>query len=149
MIEIIDEHFNVDQQFYLDKLETIAKELNINPEGTIVIKLGDQEESKNLNLQYLQKDYPTDVLSFPFNEELPDGFYIGDIFICYPIAEIQSKENNVSLQEELFRLMVHGILHLLGYDHEKDTGEMETLQEQLIEKYMKVTHDAAASPGDA
>ena len=137
MIEIIDEHFNIDQQFYLDKLETIAKELNINPEGTIVIKLGDQEESKSLNLQYLQKDYPTDVLSFPLNEELPDGFYIGDIFICYSIAGIQARENNVSLPEELFRLMVHGILHLLGYDHEKDTGEMETLQEQLIDKYMK------------
>ena len=137
MIEIIDEHFNVDQQFYLDKLETIAKELNINPDGTIVIKLGDREESKNLNLQYLEKDYPTDVLSFPLNEELPDGFYIGDIFICYPIAAIQAKENNVSLQEELFRLMVHGILHLQGYDHEKDTGQMETFQEQLIEKYMK------------
>ena len=137
MIEIIDEHFNVDQQFYLDKLENIAKELNINPDGTIVIKLGDREESKNLNLQYLEKDYPTDVLSFPLNEELPDGFYIGDIFICYPIAAIQAKENNVSLQEELFRLMVHGILHLQGYDHEKDTGQMETLQEQLIEKYLK------------
>jgi probable rRNA maturation factor len=137
MIEIIDDHFNLDQTLYLDKLEAIAKELNINPAGTIVIKLGDREESKNLNLQYLEKDYPTDVLSFPFNEELPDGLYIGDIFICYPIAEIQAKENNVSLQEELFRLMVHGILHLLDYDHEKDTGEMETLQEQLIDKYMK------------
>lgn len=137
MITIIDDHFKIDRQFYLDKLEAIAKELNINPDGTIVIKLGDREESKNLNLQYLEKDYPTDVLSFPFNEELPDGFYIGDIFICYPIAEIQAKENNVSLQEELFRLIVHGILHLIGYDHEKDTGEMETLQEQLIDKYMK------------
>jgi probable rRNA maturation factor len=137
MIEIIDDHFNLDRQFYLDKLEAIAKELNINPDGTIVIKLGDREESKNLNLQYLEKDYPTDVLSFPFNEELPDGFYIGDIFICYPVAGIQAKENNVSLQEELFRLMVHGILHLLGYDHEKDTGEMETLQEQLVDKYIK------------
>ena len=137
MIEIIDDHFNVDRQFYLDKLETIARELNINPQGTITIKLGDQEESKNLNLQYLEKDYPTDVLSFPLNEELPDGFYIGDIFICYPLAESQAKENNVSLPEELFRLMVHGILHLLGYDHEKDTGQMEILQEQLVDKYMK------------
>lgn len=137
MIELIHDDFKIDRQFYLDKLEAIAKELNINPDGTIVIKLGDREESKNLNLQYLEKDYPTDVLSFPFNEELPDGFYIGDIFICYPIAEIQAKENNVSLQEELFRLMVHGILHLLDYDHEKDTGQMETLQEQLIDKYMK------------
>lgn len=137
MIELIDDDFKIDQQFYLDKLEAIAKELNINPNGTIVIKLGDREEAKNLNLQYLERDYPTDVLSFPFNEELPDGFYLGDIFICYPIADIQAKENNVSLQEELFRLMVHGILHLQGYDHEKDTGQMETLQEQLIDKYMK------------
>jgi len=136
MIELIHDDFKIDRQFYLDKLEAIVKELNINPEGTIVIKLGDREESKNLNLQYLEKDYPTDVLSFPFNEELPDGFYIGDIFICYPIAKIQAKENNVSLQEELFRLMVHGILHLQGYDHEKDTGQMDTLQEQLIDKYM-------------
>jgi len=137
MIEIIDDHFNIDQQFYLDKLESIARELNINPRGTIVIKLGDQEESKNLNLQYLQKDYPTDVLSFPFNEELPDGFYIGDIFICYPLAVSQARENHAALPEELFRLMVHGILHLLGYDHEKDTGQMEILQEQLVNKYMK------------
>jgi probable rRNA maturation factor len=137
MIELIHDDFKIDRQFYQDKLEAIVKELNINPEGTIVIKLGDREESKNLNLQYLEKDYPTDVLSFPFNEELPDGFYIGDIFICYPIAGIQAKENNVSLRQELFRLMVHGILHLRGYDHEKDTGQMETLQEQLIKKYMK------------
>ncbi|MGD2087920.1 MAG: rRNA maturation RNase YbeY [Candidatus Aminicenantes bacterium] len=137
MIELIHNDFKIDRQFYLDKLKAIVKELNINPQGTIVIKLGDQEESKNLNLHYLEKDYPTDVLSFPLNEELPDGFYIGDIFICYPIAEIQAKENNVSLQEELFRLMVHGILHLQGYDHEKDSGRMETLQEQLLDKYMK------------
>ena len=136
MIKIIDDDFNIERQFYLDKLEAIAGKLNINPEGTIVIKLGNREESKNLNRQYLEKDYPTDVLSFPFNEELPDGFYVGDIFICYPIAEDQAKGNNVSLQEELFRLMVHGILHLQGYDHEKDTGQMETLQAQLVGKYL-------------
>ena len=137
MITIIDDEFKVDRDFFLDKLESIVSQLDIDPGGTIVIKLGNKEESKALNFQYLEKDYPTDVLSFPFNEELPDGYYIGDIFICFPIAEIQAKENNVSLQEELFRLMVHGVLHLLGYDHETDAGEMETLQEQLVEKYLK------------
>jgi probable rRNA maturation factor len=136
MINIIQEDFKIDRQYYLEKLEDIARELNIDPEATIVIKLGNEEESKNLNRQYRKKDYPTDVLSFPFNEELPDGFYLGDIFICYPVAESQAEENNISLPEELFRLMVHGILHLLGYDHEKDTGQMEILQEQLIEKYL-------------
>ncbi|UCH93720.1 MAG: rRNA maturation RNase YbeY [Candidatus Aminicenantes bacterium] len=137
MIEIIADDFKVEKQFYLDKLEAAARELNINPGVTIVIKLGGKEEAKELNFQYLQRDYPTDVLSFPFNEELPEGFYVGDIFICYPIAEIQAKENNVTLEEELFRLMVHGILHLQGYDHEKDAGQMEALQEQLVAKYMK------------
>jgi probable rRNA maturation factor len=136
MINIIQEDFKIDRQFYLEKLENIARELNIDPEATIVIKLGNEEESKNLNRQYRKKDYPTDVLSFPFNEELPDGFYLGDIFICYPVAESQAEENSISLPEELFRLMVHGILHLVGYDHEKDTGQMEILQEQLIEKYL-------------
>ena len=137
MIEIVDDEFNIDREFFLEKLAAVTRQLNINPEGTIVIKLGGEEESKALNTQYLEREYPTDVLSFPFNEELPDGFYIGDIFICYPVAGRQAEENNISLPEELFRLMVHGILHLCGYDHEKDSGEMQALQEQMIEKYLK------------
>lgn len=137
MIEIIRDPFPLEPQFYLEKLEAIARELKMDPSGDIVIKLGDREESRNLNLRYLEKDYPTDVLSFPFNEQLPDGLYIGDIFICYPVAQEQAKENCVTLEEELFRLMVHGLLHLLGYDHETDAGGMLELQEQLMDKYMK------------
>ncbi|MCU0285517.1 MAG: rRNA maturation RNase YbeY [Acidobacteria bacterium] len=133
MITIDDEEFKVEQAFYLEKLEKVILELNL--QGNIVIKLGSKEESQDLNTRYLQKDYPTDVLSFPFNEEVPEeGFYIGDIFICYPIAEEQAKENGLSVEEELLTLMVHGILHLAGYDHETDSGEMEKLQNQLIEK---------------
>lgn len=133
MITIDDEDFKVEQGFYLDKLERVIKELNI--QGNIVIKLGSKEEAQELNLRYLQKDYPTDVLSFPFNEEVPDeGFYLGDIFVCYPIAGEQAKEYGLTLEEELLTLMVHGILHLAGYDHETDAGEMEKLQEQLLEK---------------
>ena len=139
MIEIVDEAHNVDQPFYLEKLEKITEELNIK--GTIVIKLGDKEESKALNLKYLERDYPTDVLSFTFNEELPDGFYLGDIFICYPIAKSQAGENHISLEEELFTLMVHGILHLCQYDHETDAGEMLALQKRLIEKYFSASGD--------
>jgi len=126
-------NFNIEQPFYLEKLEKIAKELDIK--GTIVIKLGDTGESKALNLKYLERDYPTDILSFPFNEDLPDGFYLGDIFICYPIAKTQAEENNLSIEEELFTLMVHGILHLCEYDHETDAGEMPALQKRLVEKY--------------
>lgn len=136
MITIDDEEFKVEQKFYLDKLEQVIKELDIR--GNIVIKLGSKEEAQELNSRYLQKDYPTDVLSFPFNEEVPEeGFYLGDIFVCFPIAEEQAKENGLTLAEELLTLMVHGILHLAGYDHETDAGEMEKLQEQLLEKINK------------
>jgi len=134
MITINDDEFKVEQEFYLEKLERVVKELNIPGDGDIVIKLGGKEEAQALNSRYLQRDYPTDVLSFPFNEEVPEeGYYLGDIFVCYPIAGEQAKENNITLEEELLTLMVHGILHLGGYDHETDSGEMEKLQEQMLE----------------
>ncbi len=133
MIEINDDDFKVDKDRYLDKLAKLAEELDI--EGNIVIKLGDKEESRALNKQYREKDYPTDVLSFPFNEDVPEeGFYLGDIFICYPVAEEQAKENGITLEEELFTLMIHGVLHLAGYDHEMDSGEMKKRQKELLEK---------------
>ena len=147
MITIDDEDFNVEQEFYLKKLDRVIKELNI--QGNIVIKLGSKEESQELNSRFLQKDYPTDVLSFPFNEEVPEeGYYLGDIFICYPIAEEQSRENGITLEKELLTLMVHGILHLGGYDHETDAGEMEKLQDQLIEKIATNTTNTTNTKGD-
>jgi len=136
MIEINDDEFNVDKERYLDKLQELVEELKID--GNMAIKLGGKEESRALNKQYRQKDYPTDVLSFPFNEEVPEeGFYLGDIFICYPIAEEQAKESGITLEEELFTLMLHGVLHLAGYDHETDSGEMKAIQEKLLEKFQE------------
>jgi len=136
MIEIIENNFKVDKDFYLDKLQEIITELEI--EGDIVIKLGDKEESRALNAQYLQRDYPTDVLSFPFKENIPgEGYYLGDIFICYPIAEEQAKENDISPEQALFTLMLHGVLHLSGYDHETDAGEMQKIQEQVLKRFSK------------
>lgn len=135
MIGIIAEEFNLDKTFYTAKLEKIVKALGIK--GDIVIKLGDKEAAKALNATYLKRDWPTDVLSFPFNEDLPDGYYLGDVFICYPMAEEQAKESAVSLEEGLFNLMVHGILHLAGYNHETDQGEMAALQQELVGQHFK------------
>jgi probable rRNA maturation factor len=134
MITINDDEFKIEQEYYLDKLEEVVKQLNL--QGDIVIKLGGKEEAQELNSRYLQRDYPTDVLSFPFNEEVPEeGFYLGDIFVCYPIAGEQAKENGITPEEELLTLMIHGILHLAGYDHETDSGEMEKLQTQLLQRF--------------
>ncbi len=65
-------------------------------------------------------------------EKLPDGFYAGDILICWTQAEKQARENNHSLQKELLLLMIHGLLHLQGHDHEKDKGDMLAMQRQLF-----------------
>lgn len=136
MIEMMSDDYRLDQAFYIDKLQKITNELNIK--GNIVIKVGDKDESQQLNRDYLQRDYPTDVLSFTFNEELPDGFYLGDIFVCYHIAEEQARENHISLEKELLILMIHGLLHLAGYDHEaeNDKGEMLKLQDRLVRKVL-------------
>jgi len=132
MIKIIDDIYKINKKYYISKLKHVYKELELK--GTIVIKLGSKAESKDLNFKYLKKDFPTDVLSFPFNEKLLKEYYIGDIFICYPIAEEQAEDNNISLKKELLYLMIHGILHLSGYDHEKDNGEMLELQDQFTKK---------------
>jgi len=110
----------------------VLKQLKLT--GIVTVKIGGEEESRELNNTYRKKDYPTDVLSFPLNEKLPGGFYIGDIFICYAIAERQAEENEVSIEEELLTLMIHGILHLAGYDHEEDDGEMLELQDKLLDE---------------
>ncbi|MGE5341273.1 MAG: rRNA maturation RNase YbeY [Candidatus Omnitrophota bacterium] len=133
MIEIVDELYNLDLAFYIEKLDKVVDELKLN--GTITIKVGDPEEALELNHHYLKRDYAADVLSFPFNEDLPDGYYIGDIFVCYKVAEEQAKEADIALEEELFTLMTHGVLHLAGYDHETDNGEMLALQEKLVNQY--------------
>jgi len=118
---------------YRAKLEKIAAQLELK--GHVTIKLGGDEESQTLNREYRQKDYPTDVLSFPFDQELPEGgYYLGDIFISLPTAEKQAAENSIPLEQELLTLMVHGLLHLGGYDHETDQGDMMALQEKLLAK---------------
>ncbi len=133
MIRIINDSFEIETDFFIEKCEQIASVLKLD--GDITIKLSDREESRKLNLKYRKKDYPTDVLSFPINEKFPDSFYIGDILLCYPVAVEQALENSISEKQELLTLLCHGLLHLAGYDHESDSGEMLALQDQIINKY--------------
>ena len=132
MITLIKNRYRIREELFLESLKTVIQKLNIT--GDISIRLGGEEESKALNRKYLKRDYPTDVLSFPMNQQLPGGYYRGDIFICLPMARKQARSKGHSLNEELITLMVHGLLHLAGYDHETDTGEMQTFQDQLMEE---------------
>jgi len=85
---------------------------------------------RNLNNQFLKHDYPTDVLSF----RIDDTPLEGEIYIGVEIAEEQSLSYNVSLANELRRLAVHGLLHILGYNDKND--EQKSLMTQLEDKYI-------------
>ena len=94
---------------------------------------------QKLNFEYRQKDKATDVLSVEQNETFGDFYCLGDIIICIDIAESQAKEKKWPLQQEVRLLLVHGFLHLLGYDHTELEEEkiMFALQDQLLQELNK------------
>ncbi len=99
-----------------------------------VALVGD-EEIRRLNGRYRSRDEPTDVLSFPLDEPLPSGHrLIGDVIISVEKAARQARQRRRSLDDELEVLLIHGILHNLGYDHERspaDEREMRVLERRL------------------
>lgn len=115
----------------------------VSGEATLVVT--DDEGIQGLNRDYVGKDAPTDVLSFPAQEEAsPDASgqfvdapeaegYLGDVILSYPRAVAQAREQDHSVEEELDLLIVHGMLHLLGYDHatEAEKAIMWAKQEEI------------------
>jgi probable rRNA maturation factor len=100
------------------------------------IALVSDVQIKRLNKLYRNKDKPTDVLSFPIGEKVEDWLILGDIVISVDTAKRQAQELGHSLEEELKRLLVHGLVHLLGYDHELG-GEEEKKFFELEEFVLK------------
>lgn len=91
----------------------------------LTIVLTDDTHIQKLNFEFLQIDAPTDVLSFPVDERDPETEerYLGDIIISYPRAQLQAATGGHSLRDELFLLVVHGVLHLLGFDHSQEADK--------------------------
>jgi probable rRNA maturation factor len=125
--------FRLKKRALLRIVREIAAELPIR--GALTIRIAADGEVRELNRKYRQQDRVTDVLSFSLGEELPGGYYAGDILICLSQAEKQAIANHHSLQKELLLLMIHGLLHLHGLDHEADQGEMLALQGRLFAAY--------------
>lgn len=108
-------------------------------EAELSVVLTDDDEIHQLNRDYRDRDRPTDVLSFAQREgeDVFDDSLLGDVIISVPTAERQARERRHSLREELLELLVHGILHLLGYDHERSEAEARRqfdLQRDLLDK---------------
>lgn len=103
----------------------------------MVIRIVDEEEMIELNEQYRHKLGPTNVLSFPY-EPTPGvaSRFLGDIVICAPIVNEEAVRFNKSLLAYWCHMVVHGTLHLLGYDHEQDSdaAEMESLETDILLK---------------
>jgi probable rRNA maturation factor len=87
--------------------------------------IGRDSDLQSLNRRFLGKDYPTDVLSFPSGAR--DGF-LGELAISLDRARVQASEHNHDLEDELRILILHGVLHLMGLDHERDRGRMRRIE---------------------
>ncbi len=114
-------------------------ELHHNPiEADLSIVIVDNEQMQALNLQYRSTDATTDVLSFPADFVDPDNEkpYLGDVIISFPKCYEQAKSANLSPNEELVLLVVHGVLHLLGYDHikEHEKRSMWSIQAEILDQ---------------
>jgi len=96
--------------------------------GAVSIALVSDRRIRSLNRTYRRRDYTTDVLSFPSEER---GF-LGDIAIATGVAARQARDAQHSFPTELKVLALHGLLHLIGYDHERDRGEMRRLEQRLL-----------------
>ena len=95
--------------------------------GTMTIAIVPDGRVQQLNRRYRGKDSATDVLSFPSDER----GYLGDVVIAAGVARRQARQAGHSLQHELRVLALHGLLHLLGYDHERDAGRMARVEARL------------------
>ena len=96
------------------------------PSAELTLRLVDREESRELNRRYRGKDSATNVLSFP--AELPEALdlpLLGDVVICAPLVAEQAREQGKPVDAHWAHLVIHGILHLLGYDHEQPAAERE------------------------
>lgn len=112
-------------------------------DAELSIVVVDDEEMARINLEYRQVDSTTDVLSFPmqegeFGEICPE--MLGDVVISAPTAQLMSTENNCPLPSVLDLLLVHGILHLLGYDHETGEEDARRMKEKTLELLSRLGH---------
>ena len=131
----------IEQTAFLTKAALAAAKFCDAPQDAEVsIAFVSADEIRVLNRDYRSIDKATDVLSFPVNDELAMGLdMLGDVVICMDVAASQAAEYGHSLERELAFLVVHGMLHLMGYDHEspEDEAEMFAMQDKILE-YLQV-----------
>lgn len=134
----------VQAEFVEQVVQAVLAHESVSPEADVSIVITDDAEIQSLNAQFRGVDAPTDVLAFaeeatkqPFvaaPDELP---YLGDVIISFPRAQVQAQEVGHAVDDELRLLIVHGVLHLLGYDHDEPEKEvrMWARQDQILARW--------------
>ncbi|MDP5137274.1 rRNA maturation RNase YbeY [Rheinheimera baltica] len=116
--------------------------LPFQTEAEVTIRIVDNTESQQLNLDYRGKDKPTNVLSFPF--QCPPGIelpLLGDLVICAPVVMQEATEQGKSLNAHWAHMVIHGCLHLLGFDHiNDDDAEQMEAEEVTILQHLGITN---------
>ncbi|MCF8149917.1 MAG: rRNA maturation RNase YbeY [Burkholderiaceae bacterium] len=102
----------------------------------VTVRFVDRAEGERLNRDYRQRDYATNVLSFPYESAEHFAGICGDLVLCLPVMQLEAREQNKPPESHFAHLIVHGMLHLQGYDHEtnKDDAErMEAIERKILE----------------
>lgn len=132
-----DQNINFSIENITHYAKTALEYVNYTKDADITVRITNEDEIHSLNKEYRHVDKPTNILSFPF--ECPDEVQIpllGDLIICHSVVEREAKEQNKSFEEHFCHLIIHGCLHLLGYDHikEQEAEEMEQLEINILAK---------------
>lgn len=123
-------------------IRRILKAENVSYKSEVGLVITGNEKIRELNKKYLDEDRPTDVMAFQTNEDRQIGFvnapdsklHLGEVIISYPQAVRQAGERSHPAEKELVILMIHGVLHLLGYDHDipERTGKMRDRESAIL-----------------
>jgi probable rRNA maturation factor len=124
---------NIDTAVYRAFVKTLNRKVLESQGRTFTVAFIGDDRMKQLNEMFRGKDATTDVLSFPHETDQfdPKNKTLGDIVISAEQAQKQSSENDLALDVEFKQLILHGLLHLCGYDHETDQGEMNSRELEL------------------
>ena len=120
-------------------LNSVMKNLKLvyhglDPNRVVVVRVCHENESTELNGRYLGKDYPTNVLSFPFDDSDKLSVPLGNLAICWSVLVRESLDQGKSLLDHLAHLFLHGVLHLLNFDHQTESSaeQMEAIEIETL-----------------
>ena len=156
-IEILNESgAQLDERALSRLARFVIDRMRVHPMAELCIRLVDEPTIAELNSRWMEKEGPTDVLAFPMDElrpglvnEEPEEGVLGDLVLCPAVAEQQAAQAGHRTADEVDLLTVHGILHLLGYDHAEpeEHREMFGLQARLLAEW-QAARDGEVLPGD-